>query len=124
MENIFNVITSWFQDVSNRKVVVSEFNNFAKSAYIAGAFPYLLNCSISRGNRAYKHSNSSFFYSGIRIVVKTSETLSDKELNLIGLSILHESRVVRLLITLGFDTLEVIKDNSNEGFRWKLIDFS
>ena len=124
MENVWSGITSWFQDVSDRKVLVREFNNAAKAAYINGSVPYQLKCGLSRGNKAYKHSTSAWLQSGIRIVVMTSDLLSDEELNRIGLSVLVDSKIVRMLITLGWDTLEVVCDKGEVGIQWKLTNFS
>lgn len=124
MENIWNSVSSWFKDVSDRKYVVREFNNEAKAAYINGSVPYQLKCCLSRGNKAYKHSTSAWLQSGFRIVVMTNELLSDDELNRIGLSVLADSKVVRMLITLGWDTLEVVCDKGEVGLQWKLTNFS
>jgi hypothetical protein len=124
MDNYWNSVPSWFKDVSDRKDVVREFNNEAKAAYINGSVPYQLKCGLSRGNKAYKHSTSAWFKSGIRIVVMTNGLLSDDELNRIGLSVLADSKTVRMLITLGWDTLEVICDKGDVGLQWKLTKFS
>lgn len=124
MDNVWNNISAWFQDVADRKYVVHEFNNAAKTAYINGIVPYQLKCGLSRGNKAYKHSTSAWLQSGIRIVVMTNELLSDEELNKIGLSVLADSKIVRMLITLGWDTLEVVCDKGEVGLQWKLTNFS
>lgn len=124
MNNVWNNISSWIQDVSDRNIVVREFNNTAKSAYINGLVPCQLKCELSRGNKAYKHSTSAWFKSGFRIVAMSNSLLSDDELNCIGLSLLANSKIVRMLITLGWDTLEVICDKGEVGLQWKLINFS
>ena len=124
MDNVWSIISSWFQDIADRKSVVCEFNNAAKAAYINGSVPYQLKCGLSRGNKAYKHSTSAWLQSGIRIVVMTSDLLSDEELNRIGLSVLADSKIVRMLITLGWDTLEVVCDKGEVGIQWKLTNFS
>lgn len=124
MDSAWSCISSWFKDVSDRKCVIREFNNAAKAAYINGSVPYQLRCGLSRGNKAYKHSTSSWLQSGIRIVIMTNELLSDEELNKIGLSILADSKIVRMLITLGWDTLEVVCDKGEVGLQWKLTSFS
>jgi hypothetical protein len=54
----------------------------------------------------------------------TNELLSDDELNRIGLSVLADSKIVRMLITLGWDTLEVVCDKGDVGLQWKLTNFS
>lgn len=124
MENVWSGITSWFQDVSDRKVLVREFNNAAKAAYISGLVPCLVKCNVSKGYKPYKHSNSAFYFSGIRFTAQSNEIITEEELNILGLSILGDSRIVRLLITLGWDTLEVVSVKNDEGLRWCLTKFA
>ncbi len=53
-----------------------------------------------------------------------NDNLSDEELNRIGLSFLSNKEIVRMLITLGWDTLEVINYTGDVGFQWKLTNYS
>lgn len=120
----WDCISSWFQNVKDRKVVVREFNNAAQSSYIDGLVPYQLKSIISKGNKEYKHSTSAWLNSGFRIIVMTDNLLSDAELNMIGLSVLADSKIVRFLITQGWDTLEVININEESGIQWELAKWA
>ena len=116
-------IQSWFQDVDKRKKLIQEFNDSAKRGFINGEIPALIKCSNSKGNKAYKHSNSAFFFTGFRLEAYTNSALSEKELNILGHTILSCPKIVRLLVSLGWDTLEVGSDKGSLILRWKLIDF-
>lgn len=116
----WNCVSSWIKNVKDRKVIIKEFNNAAQASYINGQIPYQLKCSLSRGNDKYKHSTSAWLCSGFRIIVMTDQLVSEIELNRIGLSVLADSKVVRFLITLGWDTLEVINYKGKIGVQWEL----
>jgi hypothetical protein len=116
----WNCVSSWIKNVKDRKVIIKEFNNAAQASYINGQIPYQLKCSLSRGNDTYKHSTSAWLCSGFRIIVMTDQLVSEIELNRIGLSVLADSKVVRFLITLGWDTLEVINYKGKIGVQWEL----
>ena len=124
MNNVWSNISSWFKNETHREDVMREFNIAARASYINGEVPYQLKCVLSMGNINYKHPSSAWPKSGIRIVVMTDDLLSDLELNKIGLSVLADSRIVRMLITLGWDTLEVISKKDKVGFQWKLINYT
>jgi len=123
MDNKWSNMTTWFQDGLDRKSLVKKFNIAAKASFINGSVPALLKCSITKGFKPYKHSNSALFFTGIRIVAYTNSSLSELELNILGHTVLAEKRIVRLLVSLGWDTLEVGSDIGENGLRWKLIDF-
>lgn len=123
MDNKWSNMTSWFQDGLDRKTLVKEFNNSAKTSFVNGNVPALLKCSISKGYKPYKHTNSAFFFTGIRVVAYTNSSLPEQDLNMLGHTILADKRIVRLLVSLGWDTLEVHSDKGETGLRWKLIDF-
>ena len=123
MGNKWSNMTSWFQDGLDRKKLVKEFNNSAKASFVNGNVPALLKCSISKGYKPYKHTNSAFFFTGIRVVAYTNSSLPEHDLNMLGHTILADKRIVRLLVSLGWDTLEVHSDKGETGLRWKIIDF-
>ena len=123
MGNKWSNMTSWFQDGLDRKKLVKEFNNSAKASFVNGNVPALLKCSISKGYKPYKHTYSAFFFTGIRVVAYTNSSLPEHDLNMLGHTILADKRIVRLLVSLGWDTLEVHSDKGETGLRWKLIDF-
>lgn len=116
----WDCMSSWIKDVKDKKVVIKEFNNAAQYSYVNGIVPYQLKSSFSRGNKNYKHSTSAWLNSGFRITVLTDKLISENELNRIGLSLLTNSKVVRFLITLGWDTLEVVNNKGENGIQWEL----
>ena len=118
--NSWDCISTWFKDIKDRSVVISEFNNAAQISYVNGKVPYQLKSSKSRGEKLFKHSTSDWLNSGFRISILTDQLVSEKELNRIGLSVLADSKVVRFLITLGWDTLEVVNIKGKIGLHWQL----
>jgi hypothetical protein len=122
--NSWDCISSWFKDIKDRKVIIREFNNAAQASYVNGKVPFQLKSSFSKGNRAYKHSTSAWLNSGFRIIVMTDQLVSEIELNKIGLSVLADSKVVRFLITLGWDTLEVVNNKGEIGIQWELTKWA
>lgn len=122
--NSWECVSSWIKCVKDRKVIIQDFNNAAQASYINGQIPYQLKSSLSRGNKAYKHSTSAWLNTGFRISLMTDQLVSEMELNRIGLSVLANSKVVRSLITLGWDTLEVINNRGEIGVQWELTKFS
>jgi len=99
------------------------FNQSAKAAFIEGVVPSLLEASISRGNKAYKHQFSDYFNSGFRIKAFKGEALSKNELSQIGATITSDDKLIRQLVVLGFDTLEIYGDKNYYGMQWPIRDF-
>ena len=99
------------------------FNESAKKSFVAGIAPTLLKASISKGERSYKHQFSDWLNTGFRIQAFTGRQLSKNELIYIGQVILNDSTLVRKLIVLGWDTLEIHGDAGNYGCRWQLKDY-
>jgi hypothetical protein len=122
-ENAWNSIIVWFHDRSERAKLVRSFNESAKISFISGIAPTLLKASISKGESSYKHQFSNWLNSGYRIQAFTGRILSKNELIHIGNVILDDSALVRRLIVLGFDTLEIHGDTGPYGCRWQLKDF-
>ena len=118
--NSWDCITTWFKNIKNRSDVISEFNKAAQNSYIDGKVPYQLKSSKSRGEKKFKHSTSDWRNPGFRISILTDQSVSEKELNRIGLSVLADSKLVRFLITLGWDTLEVVDIKHKKGVHWEL----
>lgn len=121
--NTWNQIIEWFRDRSERNKLVRNFNQSAKEAFILGFAPTMLKASFSKGNPAYKHQFSAWMNTGFRIQALTGRTLSKEEMVSIGNVILNNEELVRRLIALGWDTLEVHDDAGRYGCRWKLIDY-
>ncbi len=122
-ENAWNNIIDWFRDRSERAKLVRSFNESAKNSFISGIAPTLLKASISKGESSYKHQFSNWFNSGYRIQAFTGRVLTKNELIYIGKVILADSVLVRKLIVLGFDTLEIHGDAGTYGCRWQLKDY-
>jgi len=122
-DNTWNNIIDWFRDRSERAKLVRSFNESARNSFVAGIAPTLLKASISKGESLYKHQFSNWLSSGYRIQAFTGRILSKDELIHIGKVILDDSVLVRRLIVLGFDTLEIHGDAGAFGCRWQLKDY-
>ena len=121
--NTWNFIISWFRDRNERSKLIRSFNEAARYSFIQGVVPTLLKASISRGEKLYKHQFSDWLNSGFRIQAFKGRELSRRELANIGAVIIADSVLVRKLVVLGFDTLEVIGDVGSYGCRWQLKDY-
>lgn len=122
-DNTWNNILNWFYNRSNRAKLIRAFNESAKNAFIVGIAPTLLKASISKGESSYKHQFSNWLNTGFRIQAFTGRALSKKELVQIGKVIFDDDVLVRSLIVLGWDTLEIHGDNGKYGCRWQLKDY-
>lgn len=124
LQNIWNNITEWFQDRSERGKLLRSFNESARNAFVLGIAPTMLKASMSKGKREYRHQFSAWFNTGFRIQALTGRNLSKKEMTFIGQTVLHDEQLVRQLISLGWDTLEIHDDTGIYGCRWKLMDYA
>ena len=122
-ENLWSSIIEWFQDRQDRKRLILGFNTSAKEAFVNGYAPLILEARISKGNRAYKHQFSDPFNSGFRIKAHAGQQLSKQDTINIGNVVLANSMLVRRLVVLGFDTLEVHSDVGTHGCQWQLHDY-
>lgn len=122
LDNLWNNILDWFEDRSERSKLVRSFNTSAKNAFISGVAPTLLKAKISKGNREYKHQFSNWMNTGFRIQAFAGHQLSKNELIKIAEVIMSDEVLVRRLIVLGWDTLEVHTDEGNYGIRFQLKD--
>ena len=121
--NTWNTVLEWFKDRSERGRLIRSFNESAREAFVTGIAPTLLKSSISKGESSYKHQFSDWLNTGCRIQAFTGRQLSKNELIYIGQVILNDSTLVRKLIVLGWDTLEIHGDAGNYGCRWQLKDY-
>ena len=124
LPNIWNRVVEWFHDRSERQNLVRSFNMSARTAFITGEAPTMLQASISKGNKAYKHQFSSWINTGFRIVALSGRPLNRSEQEIIGKVIINNLELVRRLVALGWDTLEVCDDKGMYGLRYKLIDYA
>lgn len=123
ISNIWNVIVSWFKDRSERNKLINSFNESAREAYVSGVAPAMLQASISKGDPLYKHEFSKWLSSGFRVKVFTGRQLTKDELIFIGNVILANESLVRRLIILGWDTLEIHGTQGMFGCKWRLTEF-
>ena len=121
--NTWNMILDWFRDRSEREKLIRGFNEAARSAFVLGTAPTLMKASVSRGERTYKHQFSDWLNTGFRIQAFKGRQLSRAELVQIGSVIMSDSILVRKLVVLGFDTLEVCCDAGDYGCRWQIKDY-
>lgn len=122
LENLWNNVIDWFSDRSERSKLIRSFNQSAKNAFISGRAPTLLKAKISKGNSAYKHQFSNWLNTGFRIQAFAGRQLTKNELMKIGKVVLSDEVLVRRLVVLGWDTLEVHADKGSYGVRFQLKD--
>ena len=120
----WNKIFSWFRDMSERNKLLREWNEEARTSYIQGLVPVLLEANISKGDSRYKHSCSRLLFSGFRIQIKGTHSLTKEEILDIGRTILHNQNLVRKMILLGWDTLEILDVVHQRGVKWAFKDFA
>lgn len=121
--NIWVRIWEWFQDNNDRRKLINGFNRSAREAFVSGVAPVVLEARVSKGNKEYRHQFSNPFNSGFRIKALSGYQLSRQDTINIGEVILANQQLVRRLVVLGFDTLEVHSDVGSHGCRWQLHDY-
>lgn len=116
----WNKIVEWFSNNRERNEIINNFNKASKQAFISGIVPTFLKAESSRGNSNYKHIFSNFFYHGFRIRTLAGRPLSFDEVIDIGNMLISNTLLIRNLITLGYDTLEITDINGNVIENWRL----
>jgi len=124
MWNRLSFIVDWFNDFSARRNLTRNFNLSAREAFVSGVAPTLLESSVSIGESAYRHVFSKFMSGGFRIKALSGRPLTRQEIISIGSVVLENQQLVRKLISLGWDTLEVHDNAGYNGLKWKLYDHS
>lgn len=122
IQNLWNRILEWFEDRQSRAELVRGFNRSAKEAFVAGVVPVMLEASIVRGDPSYRHMYSKMFDSGFRIKAFAGRQLSKQEIKIVGETILANDVLVRRMVVLGWDTLQIHCDVGNYGCQWRLFD--
>lgn len=117
---MWNRIIEWFGDFKERRKLINEFNTLSRRAFVNGEAETLLHASITKGNFNYKHSFSKFLAAGFRIKALSGRELLKSEMNFIGNIIIENEILVRKLISLGWDTLEVHDNIGKTGLQWQL----
>jgi hypothetical protein len=115
-------IAGWFGEMRERYRLIKDFNNAAKIAFISGMAPTLLEAKITMGESSYKHAFSKFLGGGFRIKALSGRELKRYELIEIGRVVLDNGELVRKLISLGWDTLEVHANEGYNGAKWCLSE--
>jgi hypothetical protein len=118
------VIAEWFGEMAERYRLLRDFNRAAKNSFISGKAPTLLESKITNGESAYRHAFSKFMGGGFRIKALSGRPLEQNELVEIGRVVLDNAELVRKLIALGWDTLEVHSNEGFKGVKWPLKDFA
>jgi len=117
-------IIDWFGEMTERYKLIRDFNKAGKNAFIAGIAPTLLEAKITNGDSSYRHQFSKFLGGGYRIKALSGRPLNREEMIEIGKIILENKELVRKLIALGWDTLEVHDNSGFNGCKWPLKDYA
>ena len=121
--NIWYKILQFFQDGRERSAIILGFNHSSREAFISGVMPVMLEAGVSRGEPMYRHQYSRWMRSGFRIKAFSGAQLTRQDIITLGKVILDDPILVRRLVVLGFDTLEVHCDVGQYGCKWQLKDF-
>ena len=106
-------VADWFGELGERFKIIRDFNRAAKDSFIGGFAPTLLQAKSTRGESKYRHAFSKFMAGGFRIKALSGKPLPKSDLIEIAKVVLDNEELVRKLISLGWDTLEV---HDNKGF--------
>lgn len=117
-------LIDWFTDVRERHNLIRDFNRSAKNSFINGQAPTLLEVKTTIGSSEYRHAFSKFMGGGFRIKALSGHPLKKSELIEIGRVVLDNEVLVRKLVSLGWDTLEVHDVKGYEGCKWALKNFA
>lgn len=113
-------IVEWLSNKKERQELISKFNKSAKEAFIIDIVPMLLKAEFSHGNNSYRHQFSSWLYHGFCIHVLSGRDLTNDEIVQIGATLLSNHALIRMLVSLGFDTLEITDIQGRIIHDWKL----
>ncbi|MCH3884773.1 hypothetical protein [Tenacibaculum aquimarinum] len=117
-------IKEWFGEMSERYRLLKDFNRAAKFSFVQGIAPALLEAKITRGDSAYKHAFSKWMGGGFRIKALSGRSLNQNELIEIGRVVLDNEELIRKMISLGWDTLEVHSNIGYNGTKWPLKKYA
>ncbi len=116
----WNRIVNWFRSLNEKDACIYDFNRAAQQAFVSGVAPVYMRAEKSRGNSAYKHSMSSWLYSGFRINTLSGRYLTNEEIRECGMVIATNQELMRKLATLGFDTLEICDAQGKVVRDWRI----
>lgn len=124
LSNFWNRIVEWFEDRQSRTALVRSFNRSAKEAFVQGIVPVMMEAKIVRGDPRYRHQFSKILDgTGFRIKAFSGRQLTKQEVINIGVTILANDVLVRRMVVLGWDTLQIYCDVGNHGCQWQLHDY-
>lgn len=117
-------IADWFGEMTERYKLVRDFNVAAKNSFINGDADTLLEAKITRGESAYRHAFSKFMGGGFRIKALSGRPMPKHELIEVGKVVIDNEVLVRKLVSLGWDTLEVHDNHGVSGCKWSLKEYA
>ena len=117
-------IVDWFSDFRERSSVIKDFNISARNAYIKGIADTLLETKTTVGSLEYRHAFSKWMAGCFSIKALSGRALNRQELIAIGNIVLQNDELVRKLVALGWDTLEIHDDTGSIGLKWELKKFT
>lgn len=120
---IINVY-DWFGELGERIKVVRDFNKAAKLSFISGQAPTLLQVKTTSGDSNYKHAFSKWMAAGFRVKALSGQPLPKSELIEIARVVLDNEELVRKLVALGWDTLEVHDNKGFQGVKFPLKEYA
>ena len=120
----FYEIYEWFGELAERIRVVRDFNRAAKMSFLNGRAVTLLKVKITRGDPNYRHNFSKWMAGGFRVKALSGKPLPKSDLIEIAKVILDNEGLVRKLVSLGWDTLEVHDDTGFHGVKFPLKEYA
>jgi hypothetical protein len=118
------VVAEWFGEMAERYKLLKDFNKAAKYAFVSGVAPTLLEVKITKGDSNFRHAFSKWMGGGFRIKALAGRPMNKIELREIGGVVLDNEELVRKLISLGWDTLEIHSNEGTYGLKWALKDYA
>ncbi len=116
----WNRVIEWFSNQKERRKFLDEFNHSARESFIANVVPIYLKAESSFGNNEFRHAFSSFLYHGLKIRTMTGMYLDDSDFISMGNMLASNPSLMRRLVTLGYDTLEITNNGGKVVRQWRL----
>jgi hypothetical protein len=121
---LYQFVLDFIREFSDRKILIREFNEIARLAFVNEEAPRLLKSRNTMGDSSYKHSNSRRFFSGFRIDVKMGPKIKVEEIKFIGTIFLNNRPLLRQLMALGYDTIEVYGGDVDTYMQWNISSYA
>ena len=116
-------VYDWFGELAKRIKVVRDFNYAAKVSFINGQAPTLLQVKTTKGDSNYRHAFSKWMAGGFRVKALSGRPLPKSDLVEIARVVLDNEELVRKLVALGWDTLEVHDNKGYQGVKFPLKEY-